>query len=99
MTCSEASVSEPEARTRAYTVLLLAWTLGALVYALALPLLDPGPFFFVTTALFFFLVPVVLLVLVVRAAGGHRPYSAREPRYRLPPTRPGPRKPSLRGPW
>ncbi len=63
MTCSEASVSEPEAKARAYTVLLLAWTLGALVYVLALPLLDPGPFFFVPTALFFFLVPVVLLVI------------------------------------
>ena len=99
MTDFEASVSEPEARTRAYTVLLLAWTVGALVYAMALPVLHVGLFFLVPTALFFFLVPVVLLVLAVRSAVAHRPYSPREPQYRLPPARPGPRKPSLRGPW
>ena len=77
----------------------IGWTLAALVYALGLRMLHVGPFFLVPTALFFFLVPVVLLVLVARGAGAHKLYSPREPRYRLPPTKPGPRKPSLRGPW
>jgi len=90
---------QSEARTRAYTVVLLAWTLGALVWALGLNTLDPPLFFLVPTALFFLVVPAVLLALIMRAAGAHKPYSPEAPLHRLPPPKPGLRKPALRGPW
>ena len=91
--------SQLEARTRAYTVLLWAWTTGAIVYVLVLPGLEVGLLFVVPTFLFFFLVPVLLLRLRMRAAGAHKPYSPEAPLHRLPPPKPGLRKPALRGPW
>ncbi len=91
------SFSELDTRIHAYTVLLWAWTAGAIVYAVVLPRLEAGALFLVPTMLFFFLVPLVLLGLRMRATRAHGPYSPGEQgRSRLPQRRPGLYKPSMR---